>query len=166
MSIKPAFITLLLSTLALIIANTANAQTCNDSIKETTPNIQLIDNRDGTIIDNSTGLMWKQCSQGQSGSSCTGSADAYSWKEALEQAYTHTYAGYSDWRLPNIKELSSILERACYEPSINKARFPNTESNWYWSSSAYANFDYGAWGVNFYLGHSDANIRLGASMFG
>lgn len=58
------------------------------------------DNQDGTITDNATGLMWMQ----------SGSEDTYNWEEALSYAEGMDFAGYSDWRLPTIKELQSIID--------------------------------------------------------
>ncbi len=63
----------------------------------------LADNRDGTVSDATTGLMWTQ----------EDSAQALSWKDALawaEQVNQDSYLGYDDWRLPNVKELQSIVD--------------------------------------------------------
>ncbi|SHO52540.1 Lcl domain-containing protein [Desulfopila aestuarii] len=58
------------------------------------------DNGDGTITDRATGLMWMQ----------RDSARAMNWEEALQYAASQEFAGYSDWRLPNAKELQSIVD--------------------------------------------------------
>jgi hypothetical protein len=60
----------------------------------------FIDNGDGTITDNATGLMWAQDDNG------TG---VY-WEDALTYAESSTLAGHNDWRLPNVKELQSIVD--------------------------------------------------------
>ncbi|MCK5663687.1 MAG: DUF1566 domain-containing protein, partial [Thiotrichaceae bacterium] len=85
--------------------------TCNSSISQSTPDTQLIDNSDGTVTDNATSLMWKQCLEGASGNGACNeeSPSLLSWTEALNLAGT-SFATYTDWRLPNIKELSSIVE--------------------------------------------------------
>jgi hypothetical protein len=58
------------------------------------------DNRDGTISDRATGLMWQQ---GDSGA-------GMDWEHALAYARGLTLAGHRDWRLPNAKELQSIVD--------------------------------------------------------
>jgi hypothetical protein len=58
------------------------------------------DNGNGTITDNASGLMWMQNDNGS----------AVLWEDALIYAENYSYAGYSDWRLPDIKELQSILD--------------------------------------------------------
>lgn len=58
----------------------------------------FVDNGDGTVTDNATGLMWMQDDSGY----------AMDWEAALAYAEASTYAGYNDWRLPNAKELQSI----------------------------------------------------------
>ncbi len=61
---------------------------------------QFVDNGDGTITDRATGLMWQQADNGE----------AMGWGEALDYAFDLEHAGYRDWRLPNAKELQSILD--------------------------------------------------------
>lgn len=60
----------------------------------------FVDNDDGTISDNATGLMWQQNDDGT----------MRDWENALSYAENLTLAGYSDWRLPNAKELQSIVD--------------------------------------------------------
>ena len=61
------------------------------------------DNGDGTVTDSATGLMW---TQGDSGIGMTW-AQALAW---VQQMNEQNYLGYSDWRLPNAKELQSIVD--------------------------------------------------------
>ena len=60
----------------------------------------FVDNGNGTITDQATGLMWMQKDSGK----------AMSWEQALEFAENLLYAGYDDWRLPNAKELEYIVD--------------------------------------------------------
>ncbi len=147
----------LVATGLLVAAVQAPAQVCNPNITPTAPDNRYTDNGDGTVTDNRTGLMWKQCVEGLSNSpACdTGSAATYTWQEALAQAQTVNgtgFAGYSDWRLPNRKELASLIERACYYPAINITRFPATPSNHFWHSSPDYSTDGYVWSVSFYIG--------------
>ncbi|MCW5211544.1 DUF1566 domain-containing protein [Desulfobulbus sp. TB] len=147
---------------AVTVHATQNCKT--DSIPASTPNSQLIDNGNGTITDLKTGLMWKQCLEGVSGSSCeTGSPDFFTWQEALQRPglvnNAGGFAGYTDWRLSNVKELISIVEEQCTYPTINLARFPNTPSSFVWSGSPFAVFSDSAWYVNFRYGDSGAYFR-------
>ncbi|MCP4124611.1 MAG: DUF1566 domain-containing protein, partial [Bacteroidetes bacterium] len=59
----------------------------------------LVDNENGTISDNATGLMWQQADDGTT----------RDWKNALSYAENLSLGGHSDWRLPNAKELQSIV---------------------------------------------------------
>ena len=101
-----------------------------------TPNSRYTVSSDGTVTDNDTGLMWKQCAEGLSGSTCTtGVADTLAWQAALGRATNSTFAEYNDWRLPDLEELRSIVAYDRHTPSINAATFPATGGVIYWSSS-------------------------------
>jgi len=67
---------------------------------------KFVDNGDGTITDNATGLMWAQEDSGE----------GMDWEAALSYAENSTLAGYTDWRLPNVKELQGIVDYS-YSPS-------------------------------------------------
>ena len=115
------------------------------------------------MTDNRTGLMWQKCPAGSSGSDCSvGSADTYSWAGALQYAQTLNasggFANFSDWRLPNTKELESLVEEACYDPAINISLFPNNGNSLYWSSSPRADAPVYAWAVKFDWGATGASV--------
>jgi len=101
--------------------------------------------------------MWMRCALGQNwnGATCTGSGQNYTWQAALQAAEGSSFAGYSDWRLPDIKELSSIVEQACISPAINATVFPVTPSTWFWSASPSAGHVNHAWNVFFNNGHDN-----------
>ena len=71
---------------------------------------EYIDNGDGTIIDNATDLMWTQSDNGE----------GLDWESALAYAESSEEAGYTDWRLPNVKELQGIVDYS-YSPSATDA---------------------------------------------
>ncbi|CAN2039298.1 hypothetical protein GMMP15_1160001 [Candidatus Magnetomoraceae bacterium gMMP-15] len=102
----------------------------------------LIINGDGTIKDKNTGLMWQQVT----------APKKMTWKQSLEYCENLNLAGYNDWRLPNIKELASIVDLRKYKPAIDGKYFLETMSEFYWSSSSYASNNGYAWGVYFYYG--------------
>ncbi len=93
-----------------------------------------INNLDGTITDSDTGLMWTQVP-----------GPAMSWQAALTYATSLKTAGYSDWRLPNIKELQTLADynltvassQASALAPVNRIMFPSatTPATAYWSST-------------------------------
>ena len=124
-------------------------------VQRSTPNSRFdVDAaNDSLITDLQTGLMWDRCSYnldfdarsgncvkapdglGQGGYLNTG----FTWQMALENvvnaANDANYKGYSDWRVPNAKELASIVERSCVNPAINNTAFPDTLSASYWTNT-------------------------------
>jgi hypothetical protein len=110
------------------------------------------------VRDKETGLVWFRCVLGMywDGSTCAGTAKAYTWQAALEEARKAQTASNVAWRLPNQTELLSLAERACYDPAINLNWFPATPSNLVWSSSpAWVSSVENAWGVSFLEGNNE-----------
>lgn len=80
----------------------------------------------------------------------------YTWQDAqdtfIAQLNNENFGGHSDWRLPTVKELSRLVNADRVNPSINTDYFPNTFSEYYWSSTFDASFSNDAWSVDFYYG--------------
>lgn len=122
----------------------------------TTPTSRFTDHGDGTVTDTGTGLMWAKCPLGRSGDGCTGGQPFPKWGEALLIGEASTLAGYTDWRVPNIKELDTIVEQRCANPAINLAVFPNTPNTEFWSSSPSVLSAGSSWAVQFITGDSQS----------
>lgn len=119
------------------------------------------------VNDSQTGLVWRRCSEGQSwdGVTCTGNATPYKHEAAL--VWAQAQSGAAGWRLPNVKELSSITDRTRSEPAIDIRVFPETPSlAAFWTATPYATSRQLAWGVSFSTG--DANyggVNRGSSLY-
>ena len=89
------------------------------------------------VKDNKTQLIWRRCPEGMtwSGDTCAGSASAMTHQAALQQAASQAADTGVAWRLPNVKELASIVDRSRSNPAIDTSAFPATPSNAFWSSS-------------------------------
>lgn len=115
-----------------------SAQFCNSQAPLSSPNDRFQFHNFGAVTDTVTGLMWQRCAVGQgwTGSDCTGDVSVYSWEEALVVPADTTLGGHADWRVPNVKELASIVELGCTQPAINLNIFPlSLSTEGYWSSS-------------------------------
>ncbi len=99
-----------------------------------------VDNGDGTISDLATGLMWQMADDGQT----------RDWEEALAYSEDLELAGYDDWRLPNVKELQSLVDysksvQTTGTPAIDnmfvlsEIKDPDGESNYgfYWTGTTH-----------------------------
>ncbi|MBU1667443.1 DUF1566 domain-containing protein [bacterium] len=95
----------------------------------------------GIVTDSTTGLAWQDDSIGSQ----------MNWQSAIDNCEALTLGGHEDWRLPNLNELTSLVDDREYNPSIDDV-FQNTASNYYWSSTTYANYSYYAWCVYFSSG--------------
>jgi len=133
--------------------------------------------KEGLVKDTKTGLMWLRCSLGQTwdGVSCQGEAKRYAWDDAIKTPEGFNYSGYSDWRLPAINELKTLVycssgkpklwndtgndcDGDFARPTINSLAFPQTNSTFYWSSSPAYFSGYG-WYVAFINGFVNWNPR-------
>mgnify|MGYP000004596332 FL=1 len=128
-----------------------HAQICKTTIPRSAPDsrYQVVSGSQGAeVLDTYTRLIWQRCSVGQqwNGSTCTGTAQLLSWMDALKTTQN------TAWRVPNIRELQSLIEDACLDSSVNYTWFPNTVSDAYWSSSHNPRNALGAWTVRFNQG--------------
>jgi Protein of unknown function (DUF1566)/Immunoglobulin domain len=102
------------------------------------------DNGDGTVTDQATGLMWSQDDSGV----------GYNWEDTLVYSEAATTAGYDDWRLPNVKELESIVDytrsldthsSAAIDPIFNSTSIINeggeTDFPYFWSGTTHATYN-------------------------
>lgn len=96
------------------------------------------------LNDSKTGLTWQDNSSVKE--------TKMTWQDAKSYCSELNLGGYSDWRLPNIKELQSIVNISRYKPAIKKGfKYVNT-SDYYWSSSVYVSYTKFAWIVGFKFG--------------
>ncbi len=105
--------------------------------------------------------MWAQDANGPAGTK--------TWADALTYCNNLTLGSYTDWRLPNIKELSSLIDWAYSNPALSNAAgtakwtsgdaFTGVQSSYdkYWSATSYADFAFYAWLVDMY----DGGVSLG-----
>jgi hypothetical protein len=98
---------------------------------------RFIPSDDGTeVTDRMTGLVWRRCSAGmvwnEHAQSCDGTANEFLWKDALDYAAANRKGG---WRLPNAKELFSIVDHLTQSPAIDHLAFPDTPRATFWSST-------------------------------
>ena len=127
---------------AITLSINAFSQTCRSNIPTTTAVERFIVNEDGTVLDTETNLVWKRCAEGQvfdsTATTCNLDHISYDWQQGLAAAMQSSFAGKSDWRLPNVKELDSIVARHCVSPAIELIPFPNTPSVLFLSSTPYS----------------------------
>jgi len=114
-----------------------------------TPAPSFHDNENGTVSDSETGLMWQQ------GDGQNKNDSGRTWEEALDYCESLNLAGYSDWRLPNVRNLESIVDWNRYNPAIDTKFFSDCLSSFYWSSSTNTYYSFYAWSVGFGYGYVD-----------
>ncbi|MBS0041138.1 DUF1566 domain-containing protein [Shewanella sp. M16] len=117
------FLILMVVVLSLI-PERATAQLCFDQLQASNSASRFqLNGVDGTVTDRKTGLMWQRCLLGQTWNSqnltCDGVYVLSNYQEGLILANDNRFAGHYTWRLPNIKELFTILETQCTFPLIN-----------------------------------------------
>ena len=111
----------------------------------------LTDNGDGTVTDDATGLVWQKADSG----------DGMDWQDALDTCDALTLAGHDDWRLPDAKELQSIVDytrspdttsSAALDPVFTASPTTNEAGQadfaYYWTSTTHANQTTGHDGAN------------------
>lgn len=112
------------------------------------------DNGDGTVTDTRTGLTW---------SKETLAAGEINHAVAVKACKALRLAGHTDWRLPTVEELFSLADHSRNSPAIDTDAFPDTKSDWYWTSTRAAWAPSCAWVVLFDLGGASYFPRNGGA---
>ena len=141
------------------------------------PTTRFISNTDQTMTDTLTGLIWTKDADLMKTRDPTFDTDyvpantwevandgAVSWQHALDyikKLNNERYLGYSDWRLPNRDELSSLINRQVAYPAVwlNLLGFANVPSDYYWSSSNDPFYTSTAWFVDMGSGYTDSYYK-------
>jgi cysteine-rich repeat protein len=97
------------------------------------------------VTDSRTGLIWQKEYENNT-----------TWEKALRYCENSTYAGYSDWRLPNIEELKALINDLIFYPASS---FPGMPTSYFWSSSSLVDSSNWAWYVNFSSGAVDIRYK-------
>ncbi|MBI5376565.1 MAG: DUF1566 domain-containing protein [Candidatus Schekmanbacteria bacterium] len=122
------------------------------------PSPRFTDNGDQTVTDNLTGLIWVKDANIMTTRDPGFDADNIAddgkviWQHALNyvaKLNSESYLGHNDWRLPNVNELSSLVnvDEAGISTWLNTQGFSNVQADYYWSSSMYSGDTYSGWGV-------------------
>lgn len=111
---------------------------------------RFIDNGDGTVTDTKLGLMWSKATITE--------ADV-TQHQAEDLCRELRLADHADWRLPTVEELFALADRSRYNPAIDTKAFPDTSSEWYWTSTITTWSSSLAWLVGFYYGSADDYFR-------
>lgn len=121
------------------------------------PLLPSTDLGNGVIQDNLTGLMWQKATAPGIGSGEY--PDRYTWDQAKAYCADLSLGGYTDWRLPDVNELQSLVDYSRYKPSINTTYFPETRASRYWTATMFSNDTRGVWYVSFFYGYSRNCIK-------
>lgn len=111
--------------------------------------VHFTDINNEIITDELTGLSWQKSPY----------YDSLTWEDALLFADTLSLGGYTDWRLPNIKELFSINDNSRSNPSLPVAFFNVAAAAKYWSSTSLPNQTTKAWYINTQFGITTYDVK-------
>jgi len=112
-------------------------------------NTRFTDNGDGTISDKKTGLMWQK----------EGSSDSMNHSDAEKYCKDSEIGDHSDWRLPTVEELLTLIDYKKNDPAIDPVF--KAKSAYYWTSTPYAGGSGYAWVVGFFNGYTNWYLRDG-----
>ncbi len=152
--------------LALISSSLYAAQTCEgkDSTAEASQ-FTISSSVPAKVYHSTSGLEWSRCVVGQTWNNttetCDGDGERLTWQAALQLSNTYKVGNHTDWRVPNLKELVSLVQRSCVEPAIDLTIFPATPSDSYWTSTPNTSADktQEAWSVGFYNGRIESRDK-------
>lgn len=134
------------------------SQACFADISASTVNEDFTALPGGLVLQQSRGLIWQRCLYGQSWNHaeqrCDGSAIRLTWQEALQQSRSMSETALA-WRVPDVKEAMSLIERQCVDPAIRLSVFPNANSENIWTSTTVQAMPAEAWAIAMYSGKNN-----------
>lgn len=140
------------------------------------PSPRFTDNKNGTVTDNLTGLVWLKdanCTEASGGIARSGGLldwqSALTWSNKLASGKCglsdNSVAG--DWRLPNVNEMRSLVDYSRHDPDLPSGHpFVNVQSVWYWSSTTNPVYSAGAYNVGISRGSIHMGNKTGSSVPG
>jgi hypothetical protein len=126
----------------------------------------LTDNGDGTVTESPTGLLWQKCLAGQNALDCSGTANSIYWSDAITYCENLSFAGKTNWRLPDVNELKNLIVDSQVGPYINLTYFPNLGNSDCWSSTSAFSGPGSAWTVDFSQGFARTRGKTFVVTFG
>jgi len=117
------------------------------------------DNGDGTITDASSSLMWEKCDFGKATTTCAGAASTFSFANASTTCKNLRLVSQSDWRIPQVAELDTIVDRTKQNPSINGTYFASTTIQWHWTNEPRVSTPANGWVVMFDEGSVSDDVK-------
>ena len=118
-----------------------------------------INDVNGTITDKKRQLMWTPCVFGRLKSDCAdGSAKTLTWVEALNKARGLEFGGFTNWRMPRVEELITIVDPCAESPKVVE-EFVGFPEGLVWTSSANIDYATDAWAVDFATGEAVISSR-------
>ena len=121
------------------------------------PDPRFSDNGNGTVTDHLTGLMWVRAPLWLAGNS-----DTQSWSHAIDYCNSLDYAGHTDWRLPNLRELRSLLAYDRVAPALPMGHPFRAVPSICWTASTAADDTGRAWQVVVESGFVDRDLKATA----
>ncbi|KJR41734.1 protein of unknown function DUF1566 [Candidatus Magnetoovum chiemensis] len=104
----------------------------------------------GIILDTTTGLLWTKDASTPKIGKCSGGVRTWnSSRNYIKSLNGMNYLGHNDWRLPEIDELTSLIDYSQYDPALPSGHiFENVQSSYYWSATTYVYAKADAWLVD------------------
>ena len=123
---------------------------------------RFVDNGDGTITDNATGLMWVKDSGAIGGDWGTaGNPSSKTWDDAIDLCNALDYAGHTDWRMPNRIELLSLIHHGKGAAPLMDENFFVMVSAEYWTSTTYSLITGECFFIDFIDATSNSKVKTG-----
>ena len=118
---------------------------------------------DETIHDKDNTYTWYDSNPETNGGNAGTPGEGTDTEDFINALNAANFGGFSDWRLPTIKELDTIVDLSRTYPSVDTAYFPNTKASYYWSSTTSADYTGSAWRLYFDYGYGNDYAKSSSS---